>query len=79
MGDYGSTEVQTLYCEHNHSTDFTTFYNSDGSIADMQFQDWSINGKDKIDAFNKLIFPFKGDWGTSELQDGVEFYREIGE
>lgn len=72
-GSYGSTETYTLYCHHNHSADFTIFYDEDGDIELMQFQSWSIEGKNKLDAMQKLLSPYKDQWG-GELKDGVEYY-----
>lgn len=74
MGAYGSTETQTLYCHHNHSCDITTFYNEDGSVATMCFEDW-YKGNDLWDAMNRLWYPFKDTWG-GELKDKVEYYRQ---
>jgi hypothetical protein len=71
-GSFASTEVRTLYCHHNHSADFMTFYEENGSIADMFFESWS-SGKDKWDAMIALSFPFKNEWG-GELLEGVEYY-----
>lgn len=73
MGSYGSTEVKTLYCFHNHSSDYTTFYEEDGSVATMCFEDWS-NGRDLWDAMQLLWSPFKDKW-YGELLDGVEYYH----
>jgi len=72
MGAYGSTEVKSLYCFHNHSSDTTVFYDEDGSVSDMCFEEWS-SGKDKFDAVERLWYPYKGDWG-GELKEGVEYW-----
>jgi len=72
MGDYGASETKTLYCKHHQGSDTVTFYNEDGSVADMAFQEWS-SGKDKWDAMQKLWMPFKDEW-EGELIDGVERY-----
>lgn len=72
-GCYGSTEIKTLYCEHNHSCDHVTFYNEKGEVPLMSFGEWS-NGKDLWDAMITLYSPFKERWG-GELKDGVEYYR----
>jgi len=78
MGAYGSTEIETLYCHHNHSNDTMCFYDKNGDISDMYFEEWS-SGKDKWDAMIKLSFPFKDKW-HGELLDGVEYYyNELGE
>lgn len=66
----GSTEKVNLYCEHNHSTDFTTFYNDSGRIQTMCFQDWE-SGNDLWDAMQRLWMPFKDKW-FGELKEGVE-------
>lgn len=47
-GNYGSTEVHELYCHHNHSSDTTVYYDSDGSVASMVFGEW-VNENDKWD------------------------------
>jgi len=72
QGDYRNTELISLYCDHNHSFDFTTFYWEDGRVVDMAFQEWE-SGNDLWDAMNRLWFPFKSEWGK-ELKDGVEYY-----
>lgn len=41
----------------------------------MCFGEWET-GNDLWDAMNKLWFPYKGEWGRSELKDGVEFYQK---
>ena len=71
---WGGTEKRALYAFHNMSNDTVTFYEEDGSIADMLFEEWS-SGKDKWDVMNKLWFPFKDKWGE-ELLEGVEYYTE---
>lgn len=68
---WGSTEEKELYVHHNHSCDSTVFYNSDGSVADLSFIGWSP-GKDKQDAVLRLLYPYKGEWGNSELKEGVK-------
>lgn len=72
QGSYGSTETRTLYCDHNVSTDITTFYEEDGSIALMCFSQWD-SGNDLFDAMLRLWSPFK-DKDGNELKDGVEYY-----
>lgn len=72
-GAYGSTENRTLYCDHNHSSDYVRFYDEDGSTTEMCFGEWE-SGNDLWDAMNRLWFPYKGEWGRSELKDGVEHY-----
>lgn len=42
-GEYGSTITKTLYCSHNHSSNYTTFYDEDGSVAEMFFGNWVTN------------------------------------
>lgn len=73
QGVYASTDTKELYCVHNHSTDFTTFYDEDGNIETMCFGEW-VTGNDLWDAMNRLWYPFKGKWGESELKDGVEYF-----
>ena len=72
MGAYGSTDTKTLYCFHNHSNDTVTFYEQDGGVADMCFEEWS-KGKDKWDAMQLLWSPFVKDW-YGELKEGVEYW-----
>jgi len=71
-GAYGSTEIVELYCHHNHSSDFVTFYWENGEVVNMVFQEWE-SGNDLWDAMNRLWFPFKNEWGK-ELKDNVEYY-----
>lgn len=68
QGEWASTEERELYCHHNHSTDITSFYEDDGSVANMIFQEWGNN--DKWDAVVLLWSPFKQGW-SGELKDGV--------
>ena len=70
---FGGTEVIVIICHHNHSADHTTFFYEDGSIVEMSFQKWSVNGRDKWDAMIKLDNPFVGEWGISDLKEGVEY------
>ncbi len=72
MGSYGSTDVKTLYCHHNLSSDYVTFYDEKGDIESMAFEDWS-SGKDKWDAMQKLWSPYT-DNTFQQLKDGVEHY-----
>lgn len=72
QGFYTGTEICTIYCHHNHSSDSVVFYNEDGEVEDMVFDEWS-KGKDKWDAMIKLWSPFKGKWGD-ELLEGVEYW-----
>lgn len=76
-GAYASTEIKTLYCHHNHSSDNTTFFDDENETDTtiMCFGEWET-GNDLWDAMNRLWFPYKGEWGSSELKDGVEFYRK---
>ena len=75
QGPYGSDDVKTLYCHHNHSCDVVTYYEENGEVALMFFEEWSSDGKDKYDAMEKLFSPFKDKWGE-ELLDGVEYYHK---
>jgi len=72
-GAYASTEVRILYCHHNHSCDYVTFYDEWGNVQSMCFGSWS-SGNDLWDAMNRLWFPFKDEW-YGELLDGVEYYH----
>lgn len=67
---WGGTEEKELYVHHNHSCDTIDFYNSDGSIAELSFIECSP-GKDKQDAVIKLLDPYSGEWGSSDLKKGV--------
>ena len=69
---YGGTDYVDLYCHHNHSCDYITYYDEDGNIVDMQFHSW-VTDNDLWDAMNRLWFPYKDEWG-GELKDGVEYY-----
>lgn len=71
-GAWGSSETKTLYCHHNLSCDVVVFYNEDGNVASMAFEEWE-RGKDLWDAMNKLWFPFEDEWG-GKLKEGVEYY-----
>ncbi len=71
-GAWGSTETKELYCHHNHSCDTTSFYDADGSSTAMVFQSWDKEN-DLYDAMERLLFPFKEEWG-GELKDNVEYY-----
>jgi len=53
-GPYGSTEYQTLYCHHNHTCDFVTFYHEDGSYVEMIFGEWG--DRDLWDAAEILMY-----------------------
>ena len=72
QGSYGGTEKIELYCHHNHSCDYTTFYDKDGSVTNMCFGEWE-SGNDLWDAMERLWFPFKEEW-NKELKDNVEYY-----
>lgn len=72
-GPYGSSEERVLYCHHNHTCDYMTFYDSDGQVQEMFFQEWS-EGNDLWDAMIRLWSPFDGDWGQ-KLREGVEYYE----
>jgi len=74
-GAYGSTEIVELYCDHNHSSDYTRFYDKDGDTVIMVFGEWE-SGNDLWDAMERLWFPFKDEWG-GELKDNVEYYVKI--
>lgn len=74
-GPYGSTEIKTLYCDHNHSCDCKTYYDENGDVQNMAFYEWDTNN-DLWDAMIKLNFPFKKEW-EKELLDGVEYYSFI--
>lgn len=72
-GAYASTETAELYCHHNHSSDYVTFYDKNGNVQDMCFASW-VTGNDLWDAMNRLWFPFKDKW-NGELKDNVEYYH----
>lgn len=73
-GAYGSTDTVELYCHHNHSADYTAFYDKEGSPVQMIFNEWK-SGDDLYDAMERLMWPFNGNvWGEGGLKDKVEFY-----
>ena len=72
QGSFAGTDKVELYCHHNHTCDTTTFYNSDGTVAEMIFSEW-VSGDDLWDAMNRLMFPFQDKWGGT-LKGGVEYY-----
>ena len=80
-GPYGSTDYETLYCDHNHTSNIVTFYDQDGEISTMCFQEWSPTQNDKWEAMLRLMYPFiDNNWlKPRELKPGVEFYLEIGD
>lgn len=51
VGNYGSTDVKTLYCGYNRSCDVTTIYDEDGSVL-FSFDDTLDNNL--FDAITKL-------------------------
>lgn len=71
---YGATKTESLYCHHILSSDSVIFYNEDGSVTQMCFDQW-VSGDNLWDAMKRLWFPFKEEWG-GELVDGVEIYYE---
>jgi hypothetical protein len=77
MGSHGSSKVRTLYCNHHSGSDTFTYYDEDGDVMGMAFQEWS-RGKDLWDAMKRLYYPFKEKW-HGELLDGVEYYINIGD
>ena len=72
-GEHGVAETLNLYCDHNHSTDITQFYNEDGYKIDMCFGGGEI-GNTLLDAMILLWSPFDDEWGK-KLKDGVEYYN----
>jgi len=76
QGKYGNTEIVNLYCHHNHSNETTTFYNEDGSITNMFFNEWETDN-DLWDAINILWFPFKNESWGGDLKDNVEYYNQV--
>jgi len=73
-GPHGSTEVVQIFCHHNHSTDFTTFYWEDGEVVNLIVQEW--DGPTLLDAIDLLTRPFKDGWG-GELKEGVEYWNKL--
>jgi hypothetical protein len=65
-GSYGSTEKRELFCHHNLSCDYVTFYDEDGTFI-MTIPDTMDNNL--LDAINRLYAPFEP---NHELADGVE-------
>lgn len=72
-GPYGSTITRTLYCHHLDSNDTVTFYEDDGSIACMQFEEWGL--RDKWHAMTLLRFPYD-EIGELRESEGVEWWHE---
>jgi len=70
---HGSTETVELFCHHNHSTDYVTFYWKDGEVVNMVFAEWE-NGNDLWEAMLRLWYPFKKEW-NKELKDNVEYWH----
>ena len=75
QGSYGSTETVELFCHHNHSSDFVTFYDdAEGKeVTSMFFAEWESDN-DLWDAMKRLWYPFKIEW-NKELKDGVEYWH----
>ena len=78
-GSYGSIEERTLFAHHNHSCDYLTFYDEDGSII-LTVPDSIENNI--LDAMNSLIRPWKSG-SSDELCDGIEYltvdeFKRIG-
>lgn len=73
-GPYGSSEEHWLYCHHNNTSDMVTFYDEDGSVADMMFSDsYDHDVPSKREAMEKLFFPYDAIGGFT-LQDGIEYW-----
>lgn len=73
MGSWGDTETRELYCHHYHSSDCTVFYDANGEVTAMNFEECD-SGNNLWDAMNRLWSPYKGEWDRSELKDNVEYY-----
>ena len=71
-GAYGSTETKELYCDHSHGCDCVTYYNKDGSVTAMAFEECE-KGNDLWDAMQRLYYPFEHEWG-GQLKPNVEYY-----
>lgn len=68
----GGSIKQELYCDHNQSCDCITFFDKDGSVTAMAFEEWAT-GNDLWDAMQRLWYPFEDKWGGA-LKEGVEYY-----
>jgi len=76
---YAATETVELYCDHNHTSDYVSFYHKDGDYVTMVFNEWETNN-DLWDAMNRLYYPYKNnDWSKGILKDNVEYYLNIGD
>lgn len=72
-GNYGSTEVHTLYVDHNLSNDYVTFYDENGGII-LTVEDTIDNNI--LDAINRL-YKLYSNSEKQELLDGVEYWHKI--
>lgn len=64
-GSYGSLDEETLYVSHNRSSDYVTFYDSNGNLI-LTVPDTIDNNI--LDAINRLYSPYL----DNVLIDGVE-------
>lgn len=67
-GTYGSVDKFTLYCHHNLSCDYTTFYDHNGNVI-FSFPDTMDNNI--FDAMIDLARPYKGDVRNNTLGNGI--------
>lgn len=68
-GVYGSTEEKTLYCVHNNTSDYVTYYDEDGEIILVVPDTIAYN---ILDAINKLYVPKQG----NKLKFDVEYMNK---
>lgn len=57
-GAYGSAEIHALYVWHGHSSDCITFYDENGQVSVLNFEEWGNN--DKLSAIQNLLDPYEG-------------------
>jgi hypothetical protein len=70
-GNYGSVDEYDVYCHHNLSSDYVTFYDDDGSII-FTIPDTIDNNL--LEAIIRLYSPYKKD--SNKLLDGIEHMNE---
>jgi len=68
-GTYGSTDKKIIYCHHNNSADYVTFYNEEGEIL-LVVPDTIDNNI--LDAINRLYVPVNNDGDKQKLKEGIE-------
>lgn len=77
-GPWGSTTDETLYCDHNHSSDMVTFYHADGSIM-LTINEFSSNNL--WSAMETLMYYHKHHLDGERVkgfskESGIEYYNK---